>query len=77
MKFIKRFIKYLFGSSEKALPQKNDRVLRQLSAYKPAWEMNRNEKREYKRFLAKHRLWDGYFIEENQRRMGILDTNND
>lgn len=34
--------------------------------------MNRREKREYKRFLQKYQLWDGYFIEDNQRKMGIL-----
>ncbi len=31
-------------------------------------EMNRREKREYKRWLAKHQLWDGYFVSENHRK---------
>ena len=35
-------------------------------------EMNRNEKRAYKRWLAKNEFWDGDIVIENQERMNKL-----
>ena len=35
---------------------------------KHASEMNRREKREYQRWLAKHNLWDGYFVTERMKK---------
>lgn len=40
---------------------------------KPAWEMNRRERREYKRWLDKNNMWDGYFVYENQTKKSILN----
>jgi hypothetical protein len=35
-------------------------------------EMNRRERREYKRWLAKHDLWDGAVVIENLEKRGRL-----
>lgn len=38
----------------------------ELSRFKPYWEMNRGERREYKRWLLKNEMWDGAIVVENQ-----------
>jgi hypothetical protein len=55
----------------------NDFFLKKLSQFKSVYEMNRREKREYRRFLDKNNLWDGYFVLQNQKRMGILKYGKD
>jgi len=36
-------------------------------------EMNRREKREYKRWLSKNNMWDGDIVFENQEKMFFKD----
>jgi hypothetical protein len=37
-------------------------------------DMNRRERREYKRWLAKHNMWDGAIVSENLERNNRLDV---
>jgi hypothetical protein len=37
-------------------------------------DMNRRERREYKRWLSKHNMWDGAIVIENLSRNGTLDV---
>jgi len=39
---------------------------KEILKFKPYWDMNRKEKREYKRWLLKNNMWDGAEISERQ-----------